>query len=591
MTTVVTSMRFACRRRTAADWTSGNEILLAGEIGYETDTDKFKIGDGVTRWNSISGYFSKTGGSGSAAWGAITGTLTDQTDLVAALALKVPTSRTVNGMALSANITLSASDVGADASGAAAAAQAYAIQRANHTGTQAQSTITNLVSDLALKADLVGGVVPSAQIPAIAITEFLGSVANQAAMLALSGQRGDWCIRTDLSMAYVITGTDPTQLSDWTGMAYPTAPVTSVNGQTGAVTLAAADVGAATAAQGALADSAVQDVAAVIHAATSKATPVDADELGLVDSEASNVLKILTWANLKAALKSYFDGLYTALVQTVSRFTLQTSVPSAASSGEAKLSIRNMAGFALAQIRSESGHYLVFPSFDDPLFRGTWLTTGVTRDYKNMPSAMSSGGTATGATVGGIAFRNLATAATTNSVATDYVNSQTLVTSGGVVNGYLLIIPFRLPDASYGSGATGSDIFVGCINGSVSSTTRLDTAARGAGFSYSTPLSDTNWQFTVRDGGTTNITTTDTGMAFAAQKHYLAMIYAPASGSNTYWCLVNITDQTSVAGSTARKHGTTTAQEIAVLYTRDNVARNIQCNDFWTLMGGGGVTY
>lgn len=62
MTTVVTSMRFACRRRTAADWTSGNEILLAGEIGYETDTDKFKIGDGSTPWNSIAGYFNKGGG-------------------------------------------------------------------------------------------------------------------------------------------------------------------------------------------------------------------------------------------------------------------------------------------------------------------------------------------------------------------------------------------------------------------------------------------------------------------------------------------------------------------------------------------------
>ena len=248
MTTVVTSMRFACRRRTAADWTSGNEILLAGEIGVETDLlpndVKAKIGDGVTAWNSL-GYAVDTtaSGSGSAAWGAITGTLTDQTDLVAALALKVPTSRTVNGLALSANITLSASDVGADASGAAAAAQAYAIQRANHTGTQAQSTITNLVSDLALKADLVGGVVPSAQIPAIAITEFLGSVANQAAMLALSGQKGDWCIRTDLSMVYVITGADPTLLSDWTGMAYPTAPVLSVNGHTGAVTLAPSDLG------------------------------------------------------------------------------------------------------------------------------------------------------------------------------------------------------------------------------------------------------------------------------------------------------------------------------------------------------------
>ncbi len=44
------------------------------------------------------------------------------------------------------------------------------------------------------------------------------------------------------------------------------------------------------------------------NTATSKATPVDADELGLVDSAASNVLKKLTWANLKATLKTYLTS-------------------------------------------------------------------------------------------------------------------------------------------------------------------------------------------------------------------------------------------------------------------------------------------
>jgi len=48
------------------------------------------------------------------------------------------------------------------------------------------------------------------------------------------------------------------------------------------------------------------DPATAIHAATSKATPVNADEFALVDSAASNVLKKLTWANLKAALSSTF---------------------------------------------------------------------------------------------------------------------------------------------------------------------------------------------------------------------------------------------------------------------------------------------
>ena len=52
------------------------------------------------------------------------------------------------------------------------------------------------------------------------------------------------------------------------------------------------------------------NIAAVTNAATDKTTPVDADGLGLIDSAASNVLKKLTWANLKATLKTYFDALY-----------------------------------------------------------------------------------------------------------------------------------------------------------------------------------------------------------------------------------------------------------------------------------------
>ena len=41
------------RRDTAADWTSNNPTLAAGEIGFESDTNKFKIGDGATAWTSL----------------------------------------------------------------------------------------------------------------------------------------------------------------------------------------------------------------------------------------------------------------------------------------------------------------------------------------------------------------------------------------------------------------------------------------------------------------------------------------------------------------------------------------------------------
>jgi hypothetical protein len=49
------------------------------------------------------------------------------------------------------------------------------------------------------------------------------------------------------------------------------------------------------------------------HAATSKTTPVDADEVPITDSASSFSLKKLTWGNLKATLKAYFDGIYANL--------------------------------------------------------------------------------------------------------------------------------------------------------------------------------------------------------------------------------------------------------------------------------------
>jgi hypothetical protein len=53
--------RFVMRRALAATWTSLNEILKEGEWGYEKDTSKVKIGDGVTAWNDLD-YFAGSPG-------------------------------------------------------------------------------------------------------------------------------------------------------------------------------------------------------------------------------------------------------------------------------------------------------------------------------------------------------------------------------------------------------------------------------------------------------------------------------------------------------------------------------------------------
>ena len=47
------------RRGTAAQWTAANPVLAAGEIGFETDNNRFKIGNGATAWTALD-YFANS---------------------------------------------------------------------------------------------------------------------------------------------------------------------------------------------------------------------------------------------------------------------------------------------------------------------------------------------------------------------------------------------------------------------------------------------------------------------------------------------------------------------------------------------------
>src|SRR6185295_19787124 len=103
------------------------------------------------------------------------------------------------------------------------------------------------------------------------------------------------------------------------------------------------------------------------HAATSKSTPVDNDELSLVDSAASNVLKKLTWANLKATLKTYFDTLYKPKGNTA-QVELFLSVPDSSGNGYAIL-------VSTANIRE------LFPAFVKDVDGDWWGVLRVPNDY------------------------------------------------------------------------------------------------------------------------------------------------------------------------------------------------------------------
>ena len=46
-------IQFQFRRGTSTEWSTSNPILAAGEIGIETNTNLFKIGNGTNNWNTL----------------------------------------------------------------------------------------------------------------------------------------------------------------------------------------------------------------------------------------------------------------------------------------------------------------------------------------------------------------------------------------------------------------------------------------------------------------------------------------------------------------------------------------------------------
>lgn len=99
------------------------------------------------------------------------------------------------------------------------------------------------VASSGLASDLTG-VLGTAQLPALAINDTF-TAATQAAMLALTAQRGDVAIRTDLgSKMYMLTADAPATLANWVAIT-AAGDVTSVAGRTGGVVLTKTDVGLA----------------------------------------------------------------------------------------------------------------------------------------------------------------------------------------------------------------------------------------------------------------------------------------------------------------------------------------------------------
>lgn len=161
------AVQIQIRRDTADNWTENDPILAQGEFGYEIDTDKIKIGDGVVTWNNLP-YHVGDVKSVSGKIGHVTlnkqdvglGNVDNTSDSAKPISTATQTALNtkvdkVAGKGLSTEdyTTAEKTKLSGIATGATAnSSDATLLARANHTGTQSADTITDGTTNKAFTA-------------------------------------------------------------------------------------------------------------------------------------------------------------------------------------------------------------------------------------------------------------------------------------------------------------------------------------------------------------------------------------------------------------------------------------------------------
>lgn len=220
--------------------------LLVGEPAFVTDTGKFYVGDGAEKV-LINPIDKPVGITPSVPYTKVTvndyGQVTAQASLTESDIPNISYTK-VTGLGTAAIVdtgTAAGQIPVLDANAKVALALIPDIPSSQVTGlgTAAAANLGTAAGNVP-QLD-VNGKLETSVIPSIAITNTY-VVADEAAMLALDCQVGDIAVRTDINSTFILQTAPPSVLSNWVQLATPTDSVTSVNGQTGAVTLGASNI-------------------------------------------------------------------------------------------------------------------------------------------------------------------------------------------------------------------------------------------------------------------------------------------------------------------------------------------------------------
>lgn len=142
----------------------GDGPLLFQKSIIKADGIVTLVNDVLTPGNS---YYYGTNSSGTKGWFVLPGVGGGAVD-------------SVNGQ--TGVVVLDAGDVGADPAGSASTAQAFAIQRANHTGTQLANTISDFAATV--RSTLLTGLAAGTNTPILATDQLLAALANLQAQIS-----------------------------------------------------------------------------------------------------------------------------------------------------------------------------------------------------------------------------------------------------------------------------------------------------------------------------------------------------------------------------------------------------------------------
>jgi hypothetical protein len=203
------------RRDTAANWTSNNPTLAAGELGLETDTGKIKIGTGSAAWTALAYAATGTVTSITAGTGLSGGTITSSGTIAinTAVTADLTTAQTLTNKTLTtpqlndAKINL-AFDAQTGTTYTVVLSDSNQVVTMNNAATNVLSIPTNASVAYPLGTQINVLQIGAGQTTISAVTSGTTTILSTAAVAAAPKLRARYssatCIKADTDLWYII---------------------------------------------------------------------------------------------------------------------------------------------------------------------------------------------------------------------------------------------------------------------------------------------------------------------------------------------------------------------------------------------------